>query len=97
MRSISPYIQKTDATAQLYCTLSMCKTPKPISHCKQKTNIPPQLYCTQSSTCLFEPKPFSRQNQKLTQHTAQLEKGSSSPCEASVFDSLSVRPSVRKG
>jgi hypothetical protein len=27
-----------------------------------------------SSTCIFEPKPFSRQNQKLTQHTAQLKK-----------------------
>ncbi len=52
----------------------MCKTPKTISHCKQKTNTPPRLYCTLSSTCVFEPKPFSRQNQKPTQHTAQLEK-----------------------
>jgi hypothetical protein len=39
-----------------YCTLSMCKTPKTISHCKQKTNAPPQLYCTLSSKCVFEPK-----------------------------------------
>ena len=56
MRTISRYIQKTDATAQLYCTLSMCKTPKTISHCKQKTNAPPQLYCTLSSKYVFEPK-----------------------------------------
>ena len=56
MRTISRYIQKTDTTAQLYCTLSMCKTPKTISHCKQKTNAPPKLYCTLSSKYVFEPK-----------------------------------------
>ncbi len=58
MRTISRYIQKIDTTAQLYCTLSMYKTPKTISHCKQKTNAPTQLYCTLSSTCIFEPKLF---------------------------------------
>ncbi len=67
MRTISRYNQKTDTTAQLYGTLSMCETPKTISHCNQKTNTPPQLYCTLSSTCVSKPKPFSHQNQKLTQ------------------------------
>ncbi len=57
-----PLHPKTDTTAQLYCTLSMCKTPKTISHCKQKTNAPPQLYCIISSTCIltktfFPPEP----------------------------------------
>ncbi len=52
----------------------MCVTPKTISHCNQKTNIPPQLCCTLSSTWVCKPKPFSCQNQKLTQHTAQLQK-----------------------
>ena len=56
MRTISRYIQKTDTTAQLYCTLSMCKTPKTISQCKQKTKAPPQLYFTLSSKYVFEPK-----------------------------------------
>jgi hypothetical protein len=92
-----PLHPKTDTTAQLYCTLSMCKTPKTTTHCNQKTNTPPQLYCTLSSACIFEPKPFSHQNQKLTQYTAQLEKGSSSPREASVFESPSVILSVSKG
>ncbi len=96
MRTISRYIQKTDITAQLYCTLSMCKTPKTISHCKQKTNTPPQLYCALSSTCIFEPKPFSRQNQKLTQHTAQLEKRFLQPTRSEGIRS-SVRLSVSKG
>ncbi len=64
---------KTDTTAQLYCTLSMYVTPKIISRRNQKTNTTPHLYCT-LSTWVCKPKPISRQNQKLTQHTAQLEK-----------------------
>ncbi len=50
--------------------LSMCVTPKTISHQNQITNTPPQLYCTISSTCVCRSKPFSRQNQKLTQHNS---------------------------
>jgi hypothetical protein len=68
--AISRYNQKTDTTAQLYCTLSMCVTPKTVSRQNQKTNTPPQLYCTLSSTCICRSKPFSRQNQKLTQHNS---------------------------
>jgi hypothetical protein len=62
--------QKTDTTAQLYCTLSMCVTPKTISRQNQNTNTPPQLYCTLSSTCICRSTPFSHQNQKLTQHNS---------------------------
>ncbi len=47
----------------------MYVTPKTVSRRKQKTNTTPQLFCTLSSTCICKPKPFSRQNQKLTQHT----------------------------
>jgi hypothetical protein len=49
LRTISRHNQKTDTTAQLYCTLSMYVTPKTISHRNQKTNITPQLYCTLST------------------------------------------------
>ncbi len=38
--------QKTDTTAQLYCTLSTYVTPTPISRQNQKTNTTPQLYGT---------------------------------------------------
>ncbi len=68
LRTISRYNQKTDTAAQLYCTLSMCVTPKSISHQNQITNTPPQLYCTLSSTCVCRSKPCSHQNQTLTQH-----------------------------
>ncbi len=96
MKTISRYNQKTDTTAKLYCTLSMCKTLKTISHCNQKTNTPPQLYCTLSSTCICKPKPFSRQNQKLTQHTAQLEKRFLQPTRSKcIFSSVCL--SIRKG
>ncbi len=70
MRTISRYNQKTDTTAQLYCTLSMCITSKTISRQNQITNTPPQLYCTLSSTCVCRSKPFSHQDQKLTQHNS---------------------------
>ncbi len=72
-RTISRNRQKTDTTAQLYSTLSMYITSKTISCRNQKTNTTPQLYCT-LSTWVCKPKPISHQNQKLTQHTAQLEK-----------------------
>jgi hypothetical protein len=58
--------QKTDTTAQPYCTLSTYVTPKTISCQNQKTNTTPQLYCT-LSTWYVKPKPISCQNQKLTQ------------------------------
>ncbi len=38
--------QKTDTTAQLYCTLSTYVAPTPISCQNQKTNTTPQLYGT---------------------------------------------------
>ncbi len=102
LRTISRYNQKSDTTAQLYCTLSMCVIPKTIFRQNQITNTPPQLYCTLSSTCVCRSKPFSRQNQKLTQHNSTTQqhnwkKGSSSPREASVFVSPSVILSVSKG
>ncbi len=86
--------KKIDTAAQLYCTLSMRKTLKTISHCNQKTNTPSQLYCTLSSTCVRRSKPFSRQNQKLTQNTAQLEKRFLQPTRSECIW-LSVCLSVR--
>jgi hypothetical protein len=47
--AISRHNQKTDTTAQLYCTLSTYITPKTISRQNQKTNTTPQLYCTLST------------------------------------------------
>jgi hypothetical protein len=95
LRTISRHNQKTDTTAQLYCTLSRYVTNKKnISRQNQKTNTTPQLYCTQVRKYVT-PKPISRQNQK-TDTTAQLEKSSSSPRAASVFVSLSVIPFVRE-
>ncbi len=44
--TISRHNQKTDTTAQMYCTLSMYVTQKTISRQNQKTNTMPQLYCT---------------------------------------------------
>ncbi len=44
--TISHHNQKTDTTAQVYCTLSTYVTPKIISRQNQKTNTTPQLYCT---------------------------------------------------
>ncbi len=83
--------KKTDTTAQLYCTLSMCVTLKTISRQNQKTNTPPQLYCTLSSTCVCRSNPFPHQNQKTdTTQQHNRKKGSSSPRKASVFVSLSV-------
>jgi hypothetical protein len=38
-----PPQQKTDTTAQLYCTLSTYVTPTPIYHQNRKTNTSPQL------------------------------------------------------
>ncbi len=50
-----------------------------------------------SSVCKYvKPKPVSRQNQKLTQQH-NWKKSSSSPCKASVFDSLSIFLSVCNG
>ncbi len=49
LRTISHHNQKTETTAQLYCTLSMYVTPKSISYQKKKTNTTPQLYCTLST------------------------------------------------
>ncbi len=43
------HYQKTDTTAQLYCTLSTYVTPKTISYQNQNTNTTPQLYCTLST------------------------------------------------
>ena len=42
-RTISRHNQKTDTTAQLYCTLSTYVTPKTIFHQNQKTNTMPLL------------------------------------------------------
>ena len=50
LRTFSRHNQKSDTTAQLYCTLSMYVTPKTISHQNQKTNTTPQLYCTLSTS-----------------------------------------------
>ncbi len=44
--STTSHNQKTDTTAQLYCTLSMYVTPTTISCQNQKANTTPQLYCT---------------------------------------------------
>ncbi len=41
-----PPQEKTDTTAQLYCTLSMYVTPTPISHQNKKNKTTPQLYGT---------------------------------------------------
>ncbi len=49
LRTISHRNQKTDTTAQLYCTLSMYVTPKTNSRQDQKTNTMPQLYRTLST------------------------------------------------
>jgi hypothetical protein len=46
---MSHHNQKTDTTAQLYCTLSTYVTPKTISRQNQETNTTPQLYCTLST------------------------------------------------
>jgi hypothetical protein len=47
LRTISCYNQKTDTTAQLYCTLNnMYVTPKTISCRNQKTNKTPQPIST---------------------------------------------------
>ncbi len=43
-----PPQQKTDTTAQLYCTLITYVTRKTIFRQNQKTNITPQLYGTLS-------------------------------------------------
>jgi hypothetical protein len=77
LRTISHHNQKTDTTAQLYCTLGTYLTPKTISRQNQKTNTTPQLYCTLSTQVCktktsFLPEP-------KTDTTAQLEKSSSSP------------------
>ncbi len=45
----SRHNQKTDTTAQLYCTQSTYVTPKTISRQNQKTNTTPQLYCALST------------------------------------------------
>ena len=49
MRTISCHNQKTDTTAQLYCTLSTYVAPKTISCQNQKTNTIQKLYCTLST------------------------------------------------
>ncbi len=87
------YFDMTDK----YCTLSMYITPKTISRCNQKTNTTPQLYCT-LSTWVCKPKTYFPPEPK-TDRTQQhnWKKGSSSPCKASVFVSLSVILSVCKG
>jgi hypothetical protein len=90
---MSHHNQKTDTTAQLYCTLSMCITPKTISRQNQKTNTMPQLYCT-LSTQVCKTKTYFPPEPK-TDTTAQLEKSSSSPRAASVFVPLSFCLCVR--
>ncbi len=72
MRTISCHNQKTDTTAQLYCTLSTYVTQKTISHQNQKTNTTQQLYCT-LSTEVCKPKTYFPPESK-TVITAQLEK-----------------------
>ncbi len=44
--TISRHNQKTDTTAQVYCTLSTYVIPKTIFRQDQKTKTMPQLYCT---------------------------------------------------
>ncbi len=95
LRTFSRHNQKTDTTAQLYCTLSTQVTPKTISRQNQKTNTTPKLYCTLSmqvckTKTYFPPEP-------KTDTTAQLEKSSSSPRPAGVFVPLSVILSVCQG
>ena len=58
MKTISRYIQKTDTTAQLYCTLSMYVTPKTISHQNQKTNTTSQLYYSKYHTKVCKTKTY---------------------------------------
>ncbi len=82
-----PPQQKTDTTAQLYCTLSTYITPIPISRENQKKNTTPQLYGTPITLLVCKTKTYFPQEQK-TDTTAQLEKSSSSPHVASVFVSL---------
>ena len=62
----------------------------------KKTNTTPQLYGTLSTQVVCKTKTYFPPEHK-TDTTAQLEKGSSSPRVASVFDSLSVIPSISKG
>jgi hypothetical protein len=71
LRTISRQNQKTDITAQLYCTLSTYLTPKTISRQNQKPNTRPHLYSTlRTQVCktktYFPPEP-------KTVTTAQLE------------------------
>ncbi len=75
-----PPQQKTDTTAQLYCTLSTYVTPTPIS----RQNTTSQLYGTLITLVVCKTKTYFPPEPK-TDTTAQLEKSSSSPRVASVF------------
>ena len=88
MRTISRYIQKTDTTAQLYCTLSMCKTPKTISRQNQKTKP-----ISRQNQKLTQQHNWKKGSSSPREAWA----GSSSPREASVFLRPSVFLSVSKG
>ncbi len=72
MRTISCHNQKTNTTAQLYCTLSTYVTQKTKSRQNLKTNTTPLLYCT-LSTLVCKTNTYSPLEPK-TDTTTQLEK-----------------------